>query len=113
MTDQLANDRTFLAWLRTAIALFGLGFVVSKISLIADPGGERFSDAAAYSTVGVLLVLAGAAVIVVGYRQHRDVTRNIRTVTGEETPTSQWAWSFTLSAVTGAAVLSALIVLTT
>ena len=26
------NDRTYLAWLRTGIALFGLGFVVAKVS---------------------------------------------------------------------------------
>ena len=31
MGDELANDRTFLAWLRTGIALFGLGFVVSNL----------------------------------------------------------------------------------
>ncbi|HEY3671008.1 MAG TPA: DUF202 domain-containing protein [Acidimicrobiia bacterium] len=38
MTDsELANDRTFLAWFRTAIALFGLGFVISKVALIVDP----------------------------------------------------------------------------
>ncbi len=33
MGDELANDRTFLAWLRTGIALFGLGFVVAKVLL--------------------------------------------------------------------------------
>ena len=28
MDTDLANDRTFLAWLRTGIALFGLGFLL-------------------------------------------------------------------------------------
>jgi len=31
--QHLANQRTFLAWLRTAVALFGLGFVVSRFGL--------------------------------------------------------------------------------
>lgn len=32
-TEYLANERTFLAWLRTCIAIMGLGFVVARFSL--------------------------------------------------------------------------------
>jgi putative membrane protein len=32
-TQFLANERTFLAWLRTCIAVIGLGFVVARFSL--------------------------------------------------------------------------------
>lgn len=32
-SDHLANERTFLAWVRTSIALMGFGFVVVKFSL--------------------------------------------------------------------------------
>ena len=28
----LANERTFLSWVRTSIALIGLGFIISKFS---------------------------------------------------------------------------------
>ena len=32
-TEYLANERTFLAWIRTSIAIISLGFVVAKCSL--------------------------------------------------------------------------------
>ncbi|MBB5439184.1 uncharacterized membrane protein YidH (DUF202 family) [Pedobacter sp. AK017] len=31
--DHLANERTFLAWIRTSIGIMGFGFVVVKFSL--------------------------------------------------------------------------------
>ena len=31
--DHLANERTFLAWLRTAVAVMALGFVVAKFGV--------------------------------------------------------------------------------
>jgi putative membrane protein len=39
----LANQRTFLAWLRTCVALIGLGFVVARFGLFLFPiftGGD-------------------------------------------------------------------------
>jgi uncharacterized membrane protein YidH (DUF202 family) len=69
MDSELANDRTFLAWLRTGIALFGLGFVVAKVALIVQPDATRLENKNLYSAVGVLIVLSGAALVVVGYLQ--------------------------------------------
>jgi putative membrane protein len=31
--QHLANERTFLSWLRTSIALIGLGFIVARFGL--------------------------------------------------------------------------------
>jgi putative membrane protein len=31
--DQLANERTYLAWVRTALGLIGLGFVLARMGL--------------------------------------------------------------------------------
>ena len=58
MTDsELANDRTFLAWLRTGIAVMGLGFVVAKVALIVQPTGEAASNEWLYAVVGIMIGL--------------------------------------------------------
>ena len=37
--DHLANERTFLAWVRTSIALMGFGVVIAKLRfLVLDTG---------------------------------------------------------------------------
>jgi len=33
-SDHAANERTFLAWVRTAIAVIALGFVIEKFNLV-------------------------------------------------------------------------------
>jgi putative membrane protein len=35
-TDHAANERTFLAWIRTGIALMGFGFVVAHFGMFPD-----------------------------------------------------------------------------
>ena len=113
MTDsQLANDRTFLAWLRTGIALFGLGFVVSKVAFLVDnePGGV--SDPGLYSAVGVVIVVCGAAVVIIGHRQHSTMEGFLRSES-RATPRPQWTRTFAVAATVGAVVLSTLIIVTT
>jgi len=106
MDSELANDRTFLAWLRTAIAIFGLGFVVAKISLIVQPDSTRLENKDLYSTVGVLIVLSGASLVVVGYLQHAHVWRLLR----GEAPKPRWPLAMTVTSFVGSLVLCVLIV---
>jgi uncharacterized membrane protein YidH (DUF202 family) len=59
LRDHLANERTFLAWIRTAIAIVALGFVVAKFGLVLrEIGGTRVhpDTARAGAVVGVGLV---------------------------------------------------------
>ena len=105
MDTELANDRTFLAWLRTGIALFGLGFVVAKVAFIVQPDSTGIRSQELYSAVGVLIVLSGAVLVLVGYLQHARVSTALRCP--EEAPMPRWPFAITAVAAVGALVLSA------
>lgn len=42
-TEYLANERTFLAWIRTSIAVVSLGFVVAKFAVWLDEIAKRIN----------------------------------------------------------------------
>jgi putative membrane protein len=75
-SDHAANERTFLAWVRTGIAIIAFGFVVEKFNLFvrsileanASDGAtrlrlERFSGSFSHYD-GLALILIGMAIIV-------------------------------------------------
>lgn len=71
-----ASERTLLAWLRTGIAIVGLGFVVSRFGLflhlitLQSPGGAPGADALAPGILGLSFVLFGAVAVAVATIQH-------------------------------------------
>ena len=111
MDNELANDRTFLAWLRTGIALFGLGFVVAKIALIVKPNPKPLSDENLYTGVGVFIVLCGAALILVGYLQHAAIAHALER--DYDRPRRWWPLTITAFAATGSVLLAILIIVST
>lgn len=91
MTDQkprdrrvhMANERTFLAWVRTGISIMAFGFVVEKFSLFVKQlsyylGKEATPPPAGYSSIfGIILVGLGACMGVLAYIRYRAVERQI------------------------------------
>jgi putative membrane protein len=75
-SDHAANERTFLAWVRTGIAVIAFGFVVEKFSLflltiasaLSADAGRRMQIARLSGPVGrydgLMLIYIGLAVIV-------------------------------------------------
>lgn len=71
-----ASERTLLAWLRTGIAIVGLGFVVSRFGLFigllsAQTGVPVSPNTSGYShVIGVFLVIFGSIGMVAATIQH-------------------------------------------
>lgn len=73
--QQLAADQTLLAWIRTAVALAALGFVVAKFNLFLRQIQQvSASTSQTARAIGLALVAAGLLMILIGFFQHRQVT---------------------------------------
>jgi putative membrane protein len=84
LRDHLANERTFLSWVRTAIAIVALGFVVAKSGILlreVGAGHVQAETARAGAVVGVILVFAGMVTAVLGavrfWQIRRDIDRGV------------------------------------
>ncbi len=75
-SDHLANERTFLAWMRTSIGIMAFGFVVVKFSLFVKqislilketvPHPKGYSD-----ILGIVLVAVGTVTAVLSYMRYK------------------------------------------
>lgn len=58
--DHLANERTYLAWMRSAISLFGFGLVIVRLRMFQPPmmptTGMSWKLGLAFAVVGLLTV---------------------------------------------------------
>jgi putative membrane protein len=88
----MANERTFLAWIRTSIAIMAFGFVMEKFALFvrqmgcflsqAATGGKVFPAAVSSSwsgssIVGVGLIGLGAAMGLLAFIRYKKVEKEI------------------------------------
>ena len=79
----MANERTFLAWIRTSVAIMAFGFVVEKFSLFVKQmayylGKETVPPPQGYSTmIGIVLVGLGVVMSVLAFIRYKKVERQI------------------------------------
>jgi uncharacterized membrane protein YidH (DUF202 family) len=79
----MANERTFLAWIRTSIGIMAFGFVVEKFSLFVRQmsyflGKEVMPPPRGYSSVfGIFLVGLGALMGVLSFIRYKKVEKQI------------------------------------
>ena len=83
----MANERTFLAWIRTSIGIMAFGFVVEKFSLFIKQvsyflGKSNFDKTAppapGYSSIlGIFLVGLGALMGVLAFIRYKKVEKQI------------------------------------
>ncbi len=72
--DHLANERTLLAWQRTALTVVGLGFLVDRFAFDS-------ADTGVSALLGMGLIALGAALSVVGLQRYLRTEREIDTAT--------------------------------
>jgi putative membrane protein len=79
LRDRLANERTFLAWMRSGIAITALGFVVARFELLLSElallDDKEFDDSELALLIGTLLVLAGPVLVSVAAVKFARVER--------------------------------------
>ncbi|MBF0487580.1 MAG: DUF202 domain-containing protein [Nitrospirae bacterium] len=94
----MANERTFLAWVRTSIAVMAFGFVVEKFGLFMLKITELLSsigekqmrpEGAAHlpskpdislfsSKIGLLLIIIGEVITLISFMKYMNTARQIR-----------------------------------
>ncbi|MGB5962989.1 MAG: DUF202 domain-containing protein [Coleofasciculaceae cyanobacterium] len=82
--EHQANERTFLAWLRTSIALIGFGLTISRFGLFLHELEVNLSSQnnlthsfISSQTIGVSLVVVGIMVIILAVWRYNQVFRQI------------------------------------
>jgi putative membrane protein len=82
VTDHLANERTFLAWIRTGLSIIAFGFVVERFGLLLRELGLKVNErpivTGHYSTIiGITLTLMGVVVLIVALFNFLQSRRSI------------------------------------
>lgn len=83
----MANERTFLAWIRTSIGIMAFGFVVEKFALFMKQMSIILEQSTAGNTlplyqgnsaiVGIFLVGLGALLVLLAFIRYKRVERQI------------------------------------
>ena len=101
-SDHLANERTFLAWIRTGIGIMAFGCVVVKFSLFIKQLAALLGDKTAiqqkgYSPmIGVIIVGFGILTIAFAFLRYRQTEKQL--VAGDYRQ-SGWLITFTAMAI--------------
>ncbi|MDV3000202.1 MAG: hypothetical protein N5P05_001808 [Chroococcopsis gigantea SAG 12.99] len=92
--DHLANERTYLSWMRTAIALMGFGMVILRLRAFHPPMTPR----PGYGwKLGFLFTLVGLITVFLTTGHYFSVRRDIDDDTYE--PAERWIILFSLAIV--------------
>jgi putative membrane protein len=95
LQQYLANQRTFLSWVRTSIALIGLGFAIERFSLFLQQfrliGDSSYTGNVVSGTtheysgvIGIGMIVVGTGLIVYALKNYLDSNKTI--ASGKYTP---------------------------
>lgn len=99
--DHLANERTFLAWIRTAVALMGFGVVIVRLRYLLPPGMQERTHG---RELGLLFALVGLSTVLLSTFEYFAVRKAIETESYE--PKGRWIILLSLAvSLIGAGIL--------
>jgi putative membrane protein len=81
--DHASNERTFLAWVRTAITIMAFGFLVEKFDLFLSIASEspatrpRAGSQIVGNAAGLLLIVLGGAMMILAIVRFRKIALDI------------------------------------
>lgn len=108
-----AAERTLLAWVRTGLAVIGMGFVVARFEFTFSPVHQPHTAHPHFGAtiIGMGLVILGAMTMIVAARTHARFCRTL--APQERPPVDQTGWTilFTLSLAIFAMLMAGYIVL--
>ena len=90
--DHMANERTFLAWIRTSIGIMAFGFVVVKFAFfvreITIEFGERnIVHSKGYSGImGIFLVIVGSIITLLSFFRYKQTAKQLNEGTYSHSP---------------------------
>ncbi len=83
-SDHAANERTFLAWVRTAIAIMAFGFLVEKFDLFLEIASKSLGGRTpsvggqvAANIAGLALISLGSAIVALALLRFRRTDKAI------------------------------------
>lgn len=91
--DHAANERTFLAWVRTAIAIVGFGLLIGKVAA---------TEASSPHSTGALI---GAGLLLIAFAGLRFHYQRRRINAGEIGTPAHWSFELILSAMIAVLVI--------
>jgi putative membrane protein len=112
-TDTLANERTFLAYARTALAFIGFGFVVARFALftreVAAATHVREASPVASTVFGIAMAIAGIACAAYGAYRYTATIKALRRGNDDPMPATAAGAMAAAIGVIGAVVTATLI----
>jgi putative membrane protein len=104
--EHLANERTFLAWVRTNIALTSLGFVLTRLGpWLRDSGLNTPRLASKAWSLGIGLVGFGAVLTLLAAWRYDAVNREIETGLVKTDRLLVWFVAVAIAVISGALIV--------
>ncbi|UTR11453.1 DUF202 domain-containing protein [Evansella sp. LMS18] len=74
--QHLSNERTYLAWIRTAIAIMGIGFLVTNLHFTFDMEGIQQVDYV-INFVGIASIITGIIILIFSTKDYFNKLKQI------------------------------------